>query len=398
MKAVILMAALGFVSFVGTAKILGSSPFPGVRLLVRTGVLFMLLGAVVGPNGADLFDQTSFHKLGPLIVIGLGWLGFFFGTNLEARTLRKFPLSLYVSALTQSVVTFFVVFGATLLIAGHYMPLTKNIWIAATVLGATASGTAPSSLFMLGADRLARGARYETLSFFATVDDIPGLLALGILSAFAPGMNGAAIKSPVMWFAMQLVLGVVFGVLLGALKLQTLDEAAGDLVVFGVIGMLSGMCLYLHLSPLFVSALTGMVVVNISDRSEGIYERVSRREHTFYVLFLLLSGCFWNLASIPLINLVYLTGAYVLLRAVGKVVGALCSRQTLPEHLKIPATSGLALLSQGGLAVAMVVNYRWAYAATLENWVVSVVLLAVVIHELITPWLEVTVLRGVGEA
>lgn len=395
MKAILLLAALGLVSILGTAKVLGRSRIPGIRLLVRTGVLFMLLGAVVGHNGLDLFDQASFDKLGPLVVIGLGWLGFFFGTNLEFKTLRKFPSKLYWAAFLQAVVAFVVVFLGFLL-ALPYLGLNNTSgYVVATIMAATAAGTAPSSLFMLGSERLVEGPRYESLRFFASIDDVPGLLALGVLFSFNPALHQSGIRQPIFWFLLQIALGVAFGFFLNALKIQDVEEAPGDLLVFGVIGMSSGLCLYLHLSPLFVSAITGFVAVNVSEYSEGIYERVSRREHAFYVLFLLLSGCLWEISTVGLPILVAL---YVGLRFLGKLTGTFVSSKTTPPEFGVSATSGLGLTGQGGLAVAMAVSYRWAFDTHFVSWGLSVVLLAVVIHELLAPWIELKHFRRVGEA
>jgi hypothetical protein len=390
-KAVLLFAALGLASILGSAKVFGSSRIPGLRLLARTGILFLLLGAVVGYNGLDLFDEDSFHKLGPLVIIGLGWLGFFFGTNLELRTMRKFPARLYLGAVGQAVVTFIVVFACFAVACEHFGVPSPDRWLVTTILAATAAGTAPASLFMLGSERAVRGSSFETLRFFSTVDDVPGLLALGILFSFAPGLYQAPISSPVFWFCLQIVLGVVFAFLLRALKLKNLDEPAGDLVVFGIIGMCSGMCLYLHLSPLFVCAITGMVVVNISEHSEGIYERVSRREHAFYVLFLLLSGCLWKTGAQAFWVLL---GLYLLSRLLGKLVGTFAVAQALPKEYGLGRHAGLGLISQGGLAVAMVVSYRWAFETHLVDWAVGLVLSAVVVHELAAPWVELRLLHG----
>jgi len=390
MRAVLLLASLGLVSILGSAKVLGSSRIPGFRLLARTGILFLLFGALIGENGLDLFDSVSFHKLGPVLVIGLGWLGFFFGTNLEIRTLRKFPRQLYGAAFLQAILVFVVVFSCFALILPHLGLPSANGWIMVTILAATAAGTAPSSLFMLGQEKLLRGQSFETLRFFASVDDVPGLVALGILFSFNPGLNQARVSSPIFWFFLQIAMGVTFAFFLRGLKLQQLDEAAGDLVVFGLIGMSSGMCLYLHLSPLFVSAITGMVVVNISDRSEAIYERVARREHAFYVLFLLLSGCLWDLS---LAHLPALLALYFGSRLVGKVLGTFVAVKTLPKEFRLPALGGVGLISQGGLAVAMVVSYRWAFEAHFVDWALSVVLLAVVVNEMLAPSVELWLLR-----
>lgn len=378
----------------GSSKVLGASRIPGVRLLARTGVLFMALGALVGHNALDLIDVETFKKLGVIVVIGLGWLGFLFGTNLEFKTLRKFPKRLYGAAMLQATITFAVVLGAfSWLVSYLEIPQPAGA-IAAVIVAATASGTAPASLFMLGSERSARGTSFEVLRFFATIDDLPALLALGVLFSFNPSLHDARVDSAIFWFLLQIALGVIFGFLLRALKLRNLDDSAGDLVVFGVIGMSSGLCLYLHLSPLFVSAVTGMTVVNISEYSEGIYDRVARREHALYVLFLLLSGCLWESTHASLVALVCL---YLGARFAGKLVGTGIAVQSSPKEWPLPASGGLGLISQGGLAIAMVVSYHWAFERYLVDWVVSVVLLAVVVNELAAPWVELKFLQRTGD-
>lgn len=394
MKAILLLASLGLVSVLGSARVLGASQIPGLRLLARTGILFLALGALVGHNGLDLLDEPTFKQLGLVVVIGLGWLGFLFGTHLEFKTLRKFPRALYLAAFLQSTVTFFLVLGAFFGLA-HYLGLPHPSGIiGAVILAATAAGTAPTSLFMLGSEREVRGARFELLRFFATVDDLPALVALGVLFSFNPQLHSARIDSALFWFALQIALGVIFGFLLRALKLRELDDAAGGLVVFGVIGMSSGLCLYLHLSPLFVSAVTGMVVVNISEHSERIYDRVARREHALYVLFLLLSGCLWEVSTQDLGLLVMM---YLTVRFAGKLLGTALAAGVTPRDWAVPVSGGLGLISQGGLAIAMVVSYHWAFERYRLDWVVSTVLISVVIHELLAPWVELKLLRRYGE-
>ncbi len=394
MKAILLLASLGLVSILGSAKVLGASRVPGLRLLARTGILFLALGALVGHNGLDYLDEKTFKQLGLVVVIGLGWLGFLFGTHLEFKTLRKFPRRLYMAAFTQSMVTFLVVLAVFYGLVQHLgLPRPAGL-IAAVIVAATASGTAPASLFMLGSERTVRGTRFELLRFFATIDDLPALIALGILFSFNPQLHSARIDSALFWFLLQISLGTIFGFLLRALKLRNLDDSAGDLVVFGVIGMSSGLCLYLHLSPLFVSAVTGVVAVNTSEHSEGIYDRVARREHAFYVLFLLLSGCLWEVSTR---NLGLLVVLYLTARLAGKVLGTLVAVQVTPRDWPLPASGGLGLISQGGLAIAMVVSYHWAFERYHLDWVVSTVLISVVIHELLAPWVELKLLKRYGE-
>ncbi|MCA9796363.1 MAG: hypothetical protein KC910_31365, partial [Candidatus Eremiobacteraeota bacterium] len=108
-KAVMLVIGLMVVAAVGSGKALGGSRFLSVRLLARTGILFLLLGAAIGPNGLRLLDPDVLEQLGPIVVLGLGWIGFLYGIHLEYRWLRRFASGLFLTALGESAFTFLFV-------------------------------------------------------------------------------------------------------------------------------------------------------------------------------------------------------------------------------------------------------------------------------------------------
>ena len=62
-----------------------------------------------------------------------------------------------------------------------------------------------------------------------------------------------------------------------------------------------------------------------------------------------------------------------------------------------PLRLGLGLVSQGGIAVAMVMNYYQLSSAAVTDVVVNTVLIAVILNELASPSLVRNVLREAGE-
>jgi hypothetical protein len=58
---------------------------------------------------------------------------------------------------------------------------------------------------------------------------------------------------------------------------------------------------------------------------------------------------------------------------------------------------GLGLVSQGGIAIAMVMDYFQLSSAAVTDAVVNTVLIAVIVNELASPSLVRNVLRGAGE-
>ena len=376
---------MAVVAILGSKKVLGRSQLLGLRLVARTGILFLILGAAIGPPGLNLVDREVLDQLGPVIVLGLGWVGFLYGSHLDLNALRKFPGYLYRMVLTESMVTFGLVWIAVIPALAYAGLPVATLAVAAPVclMAASAAGTAPASLFILRKERPIQGANYETLRFCAALDDLPGLLAWGVLFSFShlqfPGRAG--LVHPLFWFFAQLFLGVLFGLLYLFIDRREYDEAQGSLLLFGLLGLSSGLSAFLHLSPLFVNAVTGATFVNLSPLRDRVYQGLAHREHTFYVLFLLLGGTLWQFERLFSAKLLLI---YLVARFAGKVAGAFLGQLFLPRGLVSPLV-GLGLGPQGGLSIAMVINYAWTYGDVAAPWVVNVVLAAVIFNEVVSP-------------
>lgn len=365
----------------------------GVRLLARTGIIFLLLGALIGPYGFAIIDANALQHLAPVVVVGLGWVGLLYGSHLEVRRLRRLPMRLYRLVFTESLVTLLVVglsLGLLHEALGLSSPELVSTAVAAMILAATAAGTAPASLFLLRRERSVRGPTYEAMRFATALDDLPALFLVGIAFSLAGPISAGQ------WFLLQSALGVAFGLILKALLRHDLDEQAAGLVFFGLLGVSSGICAYLHLSPLWVNALAGATFVNLADHDqrESFYAALARREHVCYVLLLLLIGCSWNFHAA---GVALPVAAYLLTRSTGKVLGGFLASRLMDDG-KVHPWLGLGLLSQGGMAIAIVTNYHWTFRDEASQKVVSVVLLAVLVNELVAPWAALQALRRAREA
>ena len=151
------------VATVGSSKMLGGSRQLAVRTAAQTSILFLLLGAVIGPQGLALIDPQVFDQLGPVVVLGLGWIGFLYGTNLEYRALRRFHPRLFATAFGESLVTMVLVGLTFFALLGGFVGAVD--WKAILILATAAAGTAPASLFMLRSYLPIRGPTYELLRF-----------------------------------------------------------------------------------------------------------------------------------------------------------------------------------------------------------------------------------------
>jgi Kef-type K+ transport system membrane component KefB len=403
LKAVLVVFGIILVAAVGSSKALGESRYLGIRLLAKTSLFFLVLGAAIGPSGLELIDPEVLREMSPIVVIGLGWIGFLYGSTLEFRALRKFRNQMFWTALGEALATFAMV-GAAFVLIAH---LGWVDWdpLAYILLASTAACTAPLQR-LLGTpeedtDEEEEGATVELAHFCSRLDDLPGILALGLLFSISPPRIGdSAELSVVFWFTVQVVLGAVFGWATDYLY-HSIETSEGEtdpgeltLVFFGMLCLSSGFAAYLGLSPLFVGVVSGFVFANHSEHVESLAGALAEKEHTVYVLFLLVSGCYWPFrgfnAWIPLL-------VYLLIRLLGKVVGSFVSRHMFldersGEASKASEKFGLALVPQGGLAIAMVVSYLWTFSDSYAAWAINIVHISVIVNDLIAPYL----LRGAG--
>lgn len=381
------------VAAIGSSKALGESRNLGLRLLAKTSLFFLILGAVIGPSGLQLIEPFVLKQMSPIVVIGLGWIGFLYGSTLEFRALKKFRNQMFWTALGEALATF-------VLVGGAFLGMTRLGWLewdpfAVILLASTAACTAPLQR-LIGTPDTDEESTVELAHFCSRLDDLPGLLALGLLfSVSPPRIGGSLAFSVFFWFIVQLVLGAVFGwvtdYLYHSIETSEGETDAGELtlVFFGMLCLSSGFAAYLSLSPLFVGVVSGLVFANSSEHVESLAGALAEKEHTVFVLFLLVSGCYWPFrgfdAWLPLL-------VYLVVRLLGKVIGSFVSRRLFwgepkDDHSKASETFGLALVPQGGLAIAMVVSYLWSFSGSSAAWAINIVHISVIVNDLIAPYL-----------
>lgn len=390
---IVLLAALAVLVVAGTRLGFGNRSLPRLlRPVVETGGVFIALGALIGPMGADLFSEGVLVQLSPLVVIGLGWIGFLYGSHFEWRLVRRYPGPLYAAAMFQAVFSFVVVGGASWLLLTFLLaeafPWPERL-AAALVLGICASGTAPAGVFYLSSRRRIAQGDLNVLRFFSAVDDLPGLLLLGLVGAFTLTAPAGGIElAPWWWLLLSLANSVGMGVGLG-LVTHWLVPAAEDirhtsLILLGIASLGAGAAALLGLSPLFVMALAGMVFANLSSRKESAYGLLAKREHSLYVVFLLVAGMLFDIQWSAVF---LLAPAYLLLRWLGKLAGNYAGNRIFLPGGGTSPWIGTGMLFQGGMTLAVAVSFQHAFPISLEQQVTAAIVLGVLAGDLLAPLL-----------
>jgi Kef-type K+ transport system membrane component KefB len=273
----------------------------------------------------------------------------------------------------------------------------RSVWLASVVLGATAACTAQTALAMIGREFKLRGAPVMgLLRYISSVDAVVALIVLGFAMCLmhAHPVVGRDPGVGLQWFALSLCIGTAMGFLLHLLTQVRCSEEELLIFVVGTVAFSSGIALYLELSPLFINAIMGLLAANLPGSKDRIFNLLSQLEKPFYVVFLILAGAIWRLES-PWALL--LAALYLGLRLLGKIGGGYLAARMAPEESRPPLRLGLGLVSQGGIAVAMVMSYYQLSSAEVTSTVVTTVLIAVILNELASPSLARGVLLEAGE-
>jgi hypothetical protein len=366
----------------------------GFRHFTATGTIFLFVGMLIGHAGFQLLTDDVLAKMGPLLEILLGWLGFLYGSSFEIRQMRRFPFGFYRAALFESALTLAVVAASAWIILprllGHFETYDLILPVS-LLLGICAAGTAPAGLFLLASEKNLKAEDLDLLKFFTAVDDALPIVFLGLLYAFSrpSGFEGSLPLAGWQWLCVVVGLGIITGLLAHRLFPKKGDVRENTLVLLGVVALGSGAAAVVGGSALFTCAVAGFVFANISTRKESAYGVLAHREHALYAVFLLIAGAVFR----PRWDLVYIIiPGYVLLRAGTKIFGTFLGSRLFLRGVPSSPLLGAGLIFDGGLVLAIAVTFARTHSHQLVDVAMTTVVLAVIVNELIAPALTMAFL------
>lgn len=375
----------------------------GPRLLITTGTHFLFLGFLLGSHVLALLTRSLIDQLYPFLALGLGWIGLLFGLQLDRRQLRQFPTGFLVLAVCQGLATFLLFWGVGELVLAATPLDPDDARLGLLTAAATACVSTPVAIALLSDAYGVRGRLTQLLFFIASLDALVGILALQLTYALHhPGALRSAVIAlgPGQWLLLSVVLGSAFGLLF--LWLTRPQPEREELVLFlvGLVIFSAGAALYLGLAPLFVTALAGAVVANLSPIRQEVYLLLQAWEKPIYVILLILAGA---LLSFPSWIVLPLGAAYLLVRGLAKLTAGWIGSALVRLRFSPPRELGLALLPQGGISLAMAISATLTYPTLgvqeggFGDFVFATVVLGVVLSELVGPFVTRDVLRRAGE-
>lgn len=325
-------------------------PLPRVTLLILFGVL-------IGPDALNLLPDaavdTWFRSITTLAMV---MIGFLVGERFSLDRLRiRGRLILTMSAVealgTAAVVT------AGMLAFGAPVEL-------ALLLGGIAPATAPASTYDVVQESRANGPFTETLLGIIGLDDAWCLLIFGLASAVTASIIGEGSASVFIYQGIReiggaILLGSLLGVAAGILT-QRIDPGQPTLIeAIAIVLLTAGVAMLFDLSYILTAVVLGAVMTNLARHHDKAFHEIEHLEWPLLLLFFVLAGASLHIEDLAAIGA--LGFAYIILRVVGKLVGARLGANLADADTTTRKWTGLALMPQAGVALglALLANQRF---------------------------------------
>lgn len=367
----------------------------GHRLLIVSGAEYLLLGVLLGPHVSGIVSARQVESFAPVTALALGWMGTIIGSRLRLQQLVRVRAASYNVALVESFVTLFVVFGLELFLLRWLFDLSPARALGpALALGAFAVATADAGITLATRRHASRRALVAQLQTSAGMNAFVAVCTFSILLATTHPANPSFERqlTTTEWTVVSIAIGVAGGALFhlflgGERRMDRLFVSLG-----GVVILVSGAATYLQLSPVMSAMFFGIILVNTSRQYHEIRAVLARVERPLYFVLLIIAGAMWS----PSLESAWVLPVLLFLvaRAACKIGGARLAARSNGLLPVLGPRWGHALLGQGGLVVALAVNYLYQGALAIPDVVFSAAVVSVLLTDLVSGRLASSVLEA----
>ena len=409
-----------------------------VKLPNVTG--FLIIGLLLGivcivldrTNATSSFQNESLSdsltKINNFVSpVALGFIALSIGEEFRLEKIKSTGKKMALITCLQAFLAVAFV-GVAIIVACLCMNLSVSIGIC---LGAIATATAPAATLMVIHQYKAKGPLVDTLLPVVAFDDAIGLVVFAISVSIAKTIVGGGNVDVISILVLPLIdvigsiaLGFVLGFLLH-FTMKYFESRNNHMVIvicFTLLGV--GICMILNtlkingesldFSSLLTCMMIGAVYVNTSKKEENQIlsrdiELMDRWTPFLFTLFFVLSGSHLATAAADIFNtsstnliifIIIIFVIYLLARSLGKYLGSYLGCRITKQDKNITKYLGLTLLPQAGVAIGMAnsISQMEAFKKdNIANIIVTVVLCATLVYELIGPLLTKWALTKAGE-
>ncbi|EET62237.1 transporter, CPA2 family [Marvinbryantia formatexigens DSM 14469] len=386
------------------------------KLKLPAVTAYLVGGILIGPyclgrlgiRGLGFVSNENVVEYKIISEVALGFIAFSIGNEFRLSQLKKTGRQATVVAFFEALTATFLVTIVMILL--HMVLGDKLSLPAALLLGAIATATAPAATLMVVRQYKAKGSLTDILLPIVALDDAIALAAFAIFSGIAGAINmghfdlASVLLAPILEIIFSLALGAALGAVLtfcekffysNSKRLSicltfVLLAVAISMLELNIGGMTVGF------SSLLVCMMLGTVFCNMCNFSEELMSKTDQWTAPVFILFFVLSGAELEFSVFTDVAIVGVGIVYVLVRSLGKYIGASAGSKLMKCDDKIVKYLGITLLPQAGVALGM----SLAATETMGEQgilVRNITLFAVLIYELVGPMFTKIALTKAGE-
>jgi Kef-type K+ transport system membrane component KefB len=372
---------------------------------------YIVGGMLLNPQVTHLIPEDFTRHTDLVMNVCLSLITFAVGGSLLAARIRSLGKTIVT-------ITLFEAEGAALCVAfgmvaafSVFEGFVPQAWVGAVIpmsviMGALAAPTDPSATLAVTHEFHAKGRVTSTIMGVAGMDDVLGIINYSVATNIAyalllhTSLNvSSSLLYPFVTIAGGIVTGAVFGSLMNLITAKVELETEGTLIVviLALLCLCFGAARLLGVDELLATMSMGIVVVNFHRDYKRVFALLERyTEELVFAFFFTLSGMSLNVGT--LLRTLPLVALFVVLRALGKLSGAVVGAAVSGAPSRVGKLTSLGLIPQGGIVIGLALLLRAKEAfAPVAPTLIAIVIGATVIHELVGPILATLSLRRAGE-
>lgn len=379
-----------------------------IKLPKVTG--YVLAGILLNPRLFGFIPENFVVHTDLITNISLSFITFSVGGTLLYSRIKKLGKSIIYITFFEAEFAFLTIIIGFLLTSSIFVNISGGSWLTTIVplsilLGSLGSPTDPTATLAVTHQYKAKGKVSSTIMGVAASDDALGMmnysLAVVIATVFVAHTQldlSSALLKPTLIILGSLAVGIAFGVIFNMIC-HFIKVSGGTLVIltFGLLCLCFGTATIVMVDELLATMTMGIVVVNYNKQREKIFKALQVYvEELIFVLFFTLSGMHLNFDVLKSYSI--LVVIFVIFRAIGKVVGAKTGAALAKSAPQVKRYTAGGLIPQGGIVIglALMIKQNPSFKM-ISDIILSVVIGATVVHELIGPFCSKIALKKAGE-
>ena len=380
-----------------------------IKLPKVTG--YILAGILLNPGLFKIVPRDFIVHTDLVTNIALSFITFSVGGTLFYPHVKRLGKGILYITLFEAECAFLSVIFGFLVIAPLFIHLPDATWVATFIpisllIGSLASPTDPTATLAVIHEYKARGSVSSTIMGIAAFDDALGIINYSIAIALArifilhkEFSLYSSFMNPLAVIVGALLLGIGFGLFFNMITQLIKKETEGVfiVVILALLSLCFGAAKLIGLDELLATMMMGIIVVNYNPKREKIFKMLERyTEELIFVLFFTISGM--HLKFSALLTSYVLVLLFVVFRTTGKFLGTMAGAQLAQSSAVIKKYVAGGLIPQGGIVIglALMIKQIQAFDA-LSDIIISVIVGATIIHELIGPVASKIALRRAGD-